>query len=190
MYLGSISLFVSEVGREGNWDELTSQRLLGQLSGTRRSWPIADRRVGNNDPRNNCWTHLGSIHLLVSEVANLRLIPPIVHTPHLRSPTKPTAEQCKEGYYNYVFGYEKYLFQKCVHISLFSGGLILNCVRIGSLWFTCLKASKALGSLSHSNSNRIFPAFTLATWWSNLPLPFPIRLPKGFFVTGMCALIM
>ena len=71
--------------------------------------------------------------LLVSEVANLRLIPPIVHTPHLKSPMKPTAEQYKEGYYNNVSGYEKYLFQKCVHISLFSGGLILNCVRIGSL---------------------------------------------------------
>ena len=33
-------------------------------------WPIADRRVPSNDPRNNCWTHFDSSSLLLTKVAN------------------------------------------------------------------------------------------------------------------------
>ena len=35
-----------------------------------KNWPIADRRVPSNDPRNNCGTHFGSSPLLVSKEAN------------------------------------------------------------------------------------------------------------------------
>ena len=36
--------------------------------GRKKNWPIADRRVSSNYPRNNCGTHFGS--LLVSKVVN------------------------------------------------------------------------------------------------------------------------
>ena len=35
-----------------------------------KNWPIADRRIPSNDPRNNCGTHFGPSSLLVSKVAN------------------------------------------------------------------------------------------------------------------------
>ena len=58
--------------RERNWVDLLSQRLLGMLLGPRKkNWPIADRRVPSNDPRNTCGTHFGSSSLLVFQVANL-----------------------------------------------------------------------------------------------------------------------
>src|SRR3984885_8365421 len=36
-----------------------------------------------------------------------------------------------------------------------------------------------------SISNRILPGFTTATQWSGAPLPLPIRVSAGFFVTGL-----
>ena len=35
-----------------------------------KNWPIADRRVPSNDPRNNCGTHFGASPLLFSKVAH------------------------------------------------------------------------------------------------------------------------
>lgn len=35
----------------------------------KNNWPIADRLVPNNNPRNNCGIHIGSSSLLVSKVA-------------------------------------------------------------------------------------------------------------------------
>ena len=37
----------------------TSQRLLWLLLVTGKNWPITDRRIPSNDPRNNCRTHFG-----------------------------------------------------------------------------------------------------------------------------------
>ena len=34
-------------------------------------WPIADRRMPSNDPRNNRGTHFGSSILLITQVANV-----------------------------------------------------------------------------------------------------------------------
>ena len=39
------------------------------LQGKGKHWPIADWRVPNNNPRNNCGTHFGSRFLVVSKVA-------------------------------------------------------------------------------------------------------------------------
>ena len=47
------------------------QRLLGLLLREgKKNWPIDDRRVPSNDPRNNCGTHFSSSPFLVSKVAN------------------------------------------------------------------------------------------------------------------------
>ena len=45
-----------------------SQRLLGMLLRTRKKWPIAERRVPSNYPRNNCGAYFGSSSLRVSKV--------------------------------------------------------------------------------------------------------------------------
>ena len=56
--------------RETNWTELTFAKTCGTVTRDRgkQYWPIADRRVSCNDPRNNCGTHFGSSSLLVSKV--------------------------------------------------------------------------------------------------------------------------
>ena len=51
---------------EGNWDELTFAKTSGTVTGDRQNWPIADRRVHNNDPRSNCGTHSNPSPLIVS----------------------------------------------------------------------------------------------------------------------------
>ena len=51
-----------------------SLRLLGLLPGTgKKNWPIFDRHVTSNDPRDNCGTHFGSSPLLISKVVNVFL---------------------------------------------------------------------------------------------------------------------
>ena len=55
----------------GNWVEFTFAKTSGTVTRDReKNWPIADRRVPSNYPRNNCGTHFGSISLLVSKVVN------------------------------------------------------------------------------------------------------------------------
>ena len=46
------------------------QRLLDILPGTGKKWPIADRRVSSDNPRNNFGTHFGSSSLLGFKAAN------------------------------------------------------------------------------------------------------------------------
>ena len=57
--------------RETNWGELTLSKDLWDCSSNRgKNWPIADRCVSNNNPRNNCGMHFRSCLLLVSKVAH------------------------------------------------------------------------------------------------------------------------
>ena len=54
-----------------NWVELTFAKKSGSVTRDREHfWPIADRRVPSNDPRNNCGTQFDSSTFLVSKVAN------------------------------------------------------------------------------------------------------------------------
>ena len=39
----------------------------------KKNWPIFDRHVTSNDPRDNCGTHFGSSPLLISKVVNVFL---------------------------------------------------------------------------------------------------------------------
>ena len=56
--------------KEGNWVELTFAKTSGTVPRDRRkNWPLADRRVASNDPRNTRGIHFGSIFHLVSKVA-------------------------------------------------------------------------------------------------------------------------
>ena len=48
----------------------TRRSAIGQFPSGFLKWPIADRCVPNNDPRNNCGTNFGSNFLLVSKVVN------------------------------------------------------------------------------------------------------------------------
>ena len=51
-----------------NWTELTFAKTSGTVT---REWPIADRRVPSNHPRNNCGKLFGSSSLLVCKVAKV-----------------------------------------------------------------------------------------------------------------------
>ena len=50
------------------------QRLLDMLPGTGKKWPIADRRVSSDNPRNNFGTYFGSSSLLGFKAANSVLV--------------------------------------------------------------------------------------------------------------------
>ena len=53
--------------KKGNWVELTFAKTSGTVPRDReQNWPIADRRVASNDPRNTRGIHFGSISYLVS----------------------------------------------------------------------------------------------------------------------------
>ena len=55
----------------GNWVELNFAKTSRTFTRDRKkNWPISDRRVPTNRPRNNCGTHFDSSSLLVSKVAN------------------------------------------------------------------------------------------------------------------------
>ena len=56
--------------KKGTGSSLLAQGLLRLLLGTGKNWPIADQRIPNNDPINNCGTHFGSSALLISKVVN------------------------------------------------------------------------------------------------------------------------
>ena len=57
--------------REVDWVEFAFAKPSGTVArDTKKNWPIADRRVTSNNPRNNCVTYFGSRSLLVSKVAN------------------------------------------------------------------------------------------------------------------------
>ena len=57
--------------RAGDWGELTFAKTSGNVTiNKEKNWPIADRRVPNNDPRNNCGTDFGSSPPLVCKVVN------------------------------------------------------------------------------------------------------------------------
>src|SRR5579859_2644466 len=58
-------------------------------------------------------------------------------------------------------------------------------VRSGSLCAASRMASIASVAFTPSISNRILPGRTTATQWSGAPLPLPIRVSAGFFVTGL-----
>src|SRR5689334_17253333 len=61
----------------------------------------------------------------------------------------------------------------------------MTCVWTGSLWAARRIASRAEGSSTPAISNRTRPGLTTATQWSGAPLPEPIRVSAGFFVTGL-----
>ena len=50
------------------------ERLLDMLPGTEKKWPIADRRVSSDNPKNNFGTHFGSSSLLGFRAANSVLV--------------------------------------------------------------------------------------------------------------------
>ena len=57
--------------KQGNLANLTFAKAYGTVNRDReKNWPIADWRVSNNNPRNNCGTHFGSSSLVVSKVVN------------------------------------------------------------------------------------------------------------------------
>ena len=61
----------------------------------------------------------------------------------------------------------------------------MNFVLIGSLCCARIMASRASGSGTPASSNITRPGFTTATQPSGLPLPEPMRVSAGFFVTGL-----
>src|SRR5580698_25915 len=67
----------------------------------------------------------------------------------------------------------------------YSTSRFTNVVRSGSLCDARRMASVASWMVTPSISNKIFPGFTTATQWSGAPLPLPIRVSAGFFVTGL-----
>ena len=57
--------------RVENWVELTFAKISGAVTRNwEKNWPIADRCVPSNYPRNNFGAHSDSSHLLVSKVVN------------------------------------------------------------------------------------------------------------------------
>src|SRR5690606_30956096 len=54
----------------------------------------------------------------------------------------------------------------------------------GSLWMARVSASRAMVSLTPLSSNSTRPGLTFATHHSGLPLPLPMRVSAGFFVSG------
>ena len=57
--------------RQGDLVEFTFAKTSGTVTRDwRKIWPIADRHLPSNDPRNNCGTHFGSSPLPLSKVAN------------------------------------------------------------------------------------------------------------------------
>ena len=63
-------LLQSAIG-EGNWAELTFAQTSGTVVRDReKNWPIADRRIPSNDPRNTCGTRFGSSSLLIFKVSS------------------------------------------------------------------------------------------------------------------------
>src|SRR4029453_13198479 len=60
-----------------------------------------------------------------------------------------------------------------------------NFVVIPIFWAAVRNASRATSSGTPIISYRIRPGFTTATHSSGLPLPLPIRVSAGFFVTGL-----
>ena len=57
--------------RKGNWTDPTFAKNGGTATRDKEgNWPIADRLVPNNDPRNNFGTHFGPSSLPFSKVAN------------------------------------------------------------------------------------------------------------------------
>ena len=52
--------------------ELTNTKTSGTVNRDRKkNWPIAERRIPANDPRNNCGTHFCPSPLLLSKVTNV-----------------------------------------------------------------------------------------------------------------------
>ncbi len=66
----------------------------------------------------------------------------------------------------------------------------MNLVLIGSFFAANLKASVATSFGTPSASNIILPGFTTATQNSGEPLPDPIRVSAGFWVTGLSGKIL
>src|SRR5437667_7420904 len=62
---------------------------------------------------------------------------------------------------------------------------MMNFERIGSLCAARLMASRAVSSATPDSSNMTRPGLTTATHPSGLPLPEPMRVSAGFFVTGL-----
>src|ERR1700736_1276686 len=67
---------------------------------------------------------------------------------------------------------------------------LINRVLIGSLVAASRNDSRATDSVTPSNSKRMFPGRTVATQNSGLPLPFPIRVSGGRFVTDLSGKIL
>ena len=93
-----ISIHHFKNDRETNWTELTFAKTSGTVTSDReKNWPIADRRVSTNDPRNNCGMHFGSRSLLISKLQyeNLRRLISTLNTSYF----SPPKAECK-----YVYG--------------------------------------------------------------------------------------
>ena len=66
----------------------------------------------------------------------------------------------------------------------------MNLVLIGNLCCARSIASRASGSGTPASSNITRPGRTTATQPSGLPLPEPMRVSAGFFVTGLSGKIV
>ena len=54
-----------------DWSKLRFTKTSRTATGDgEKKWPTADQRVHNNNPKNNCGTHFGSIPFLVSKAVN------------------------------------------------------------------------------------------------------------------------
>src|SRR5690606_24705182 len=85
--------------------------------------------------------------------------------------------------------FERVEFARCEllgsdrHYASPSSRLMMRALR-GSLWMALVSASRATVSLTPLSSNSTRPGLTLATHHSGLPLPLPMRVSAGFFVSG------
>src|SRR5438094_257917 len=71
------------------------------------------------------------------------------------------------------------------HQTATSSDRMMNFALIGSFWMARSMAARARSSLTPASSNITRPGFTTATQRSGLPLPEPMRVSAGFWVTGL-----
>ena len=69
--MASPSVLLQSTIREENWADLTFAKTSGTVAtDNKKNWPIADRLVPSNHPRNTCGTRFDSSSLLISNVSS------------------------------------------------------------------------------------------------------------------------